>query len=387
MVESALSRPGERERYDNKLTQINWVFVGLLIMLTGIGILLLYSADGMKWDPWAYKQMISFALCLLMMLGLALIDLRVWLMGAYWAYGLSLLLLIMVEVHGSTHMGATRWLKLGPIEFQPSEFMKLSLVLALARFYHERKAEDATFSWWLLIPAAMIGIPVLLVMKQPDLGTAVLISLTGLSVMVLAGLDWKIITAGAVALVPTVFIAFKYLMHDYQRKRILTFLNPEGDPSGDGYHIIQSKIATGSGGLLGKGLGLGSQSQLNFLPEKHTDFIMAAVCEELGFAGGFLVFTLYAAIILMALRMASVSHSHFGRLAAAGATATFALYVLINGAMVMGVFPVVGVPMPLVSYGSSAMIMVMTGFGLVLGVRVHRYQELPKQSSLFASFE
>ena len=238
MVESALSRPGERERYDNKLTQINWVFVGLLIMLTGIGILLLYSADGMKWDPWAYKQMISFALCLLMMLGLALIDLRVWLMGAYWAYGLSLLLLIMVEVHGSTHMGATRWLKLGPIEFQPSEFMKLSLVLALARFYHERKAEDATFSWWLLIPAAMIGIPVLLVMKQPDLGTAVLISLTGLSVMVLAGLDWKIITAGAVALVPTVFIAFKYLMHDYQRKRILTFLNPEGDPSGDGYHII-----------------------------------------------------------------------------------------------------------------------------------------------------
>jgi rod shape determining protein RodA len=176
-------------------------------------------------------------------------------------------------------------------------------------------------------------------------------------------------------------------MHDYQRDRLLTFLHPEADPSGAGYHIQQSLIAMGSGGLLGKGLGLGSQSQLNFLPEKHTDFIMAAVCEELGFVGGFAVFALYVGIILMALRMASVSHSHFGRLAAAGATATFGLYVLINGAMVMGLFPVVGVPMPLVSYGGSAMLMVMTGFGLVLGVQVHRYQELPRQQSIFSRFE
>jgi rod shape determining protein RodA len=322
-----------------------------------------------------------------MMCALALVDLRVWLMGAYWFYGASLLLLIAVEAVGDVRMGAQRWLSLGPISFQPSEFMKLAIVLALARFYHECSAKDANLSWKLLIPAAMIGVPATLVMHQPDLGTAVLISLTGASVMILAGLNWKIIAGAAAAMVPIVWLAFQYVLHDYQKKRILTFLNPEGDPSGDGYHILQSKIAMGSGGLLGKGLGLGSQSQLNFLPEKHTDFIMAAVCEELGFAGGFVIFLLYALIILMALRMASLSHSHFGRLAAAGATATFALYVLINGAMVMGLFPVVGVPMPLVSYGGSAMLMVMTGFGLVLGVKVHRYQELPRQASIFQRFE
>ncbi len=224
-------------------------------------------------------------------------------------------------------------------------------------------------------------------MKQPDLGTAVMILLTGMSVVVLAGLNWKVIAAGSAAMIPAGYIAFKYLMHDYQRKRILTFLHPEDDPSGDGYHILQSKIAMGSGGLLGKGLGLGSQSQLNFLPEKHTDFVMAAVCEELGFAGGFVVFLVCSAIILMALRMAATSHSHFGRLVAAGATATFALSALINSAMVMGLFPVVGVPMPLLSYGGSAMLITMTGFGLVLGVRVHRYQELPRQTSIFNRFE
>ena len=387
MVDSALSRPGQRERYDSKIAQIDWVFVGLLCTLTGIGILLLYSVGGMKWDPWAYKQLIIFAVCLAMMCGLALLDLRVWLMGAYWFYGASLLLLIAVEAVGDVRMGAQRWLSVGGFSFQPSEFMKLAIVLALARFYHECSAKDANFSWKLLIPAAMIGVPATLVMHQPDLGTAVLISLTGGAVMILAGLNWKLIVGAMAAAAIAVPVAFQYALHDYQKKRILTFLNPEGDPSGDGYHILQSKIAMGSGGLLGKGLGLGSQSQLNFLPEKHTDFIMAAVSEELGFAGGFTIFVLYALIILMALRMASLSHSHFGRLAAAGATATFALYVLINGAMVMGLFPVVGVPMPLVSYGGSAMLMVMTGFGVVLGVKVHRYQELPRQASIFSRFE
>ena len=386
MVESALTRPGERERYDSKIMQIDWVFVGLLVALAGIGILILYSADGMKWDPWAYRQMIVFSACVVLMLGLALLDLRVWLMLCYPAYGVSLLLLVAVAVHGSISHGARRWLDIGPIQFQPSEYMKLAIVLALAKFYHECSAKEASFSWKLLIPAAMIGAPVLLVLKQPDLGTAVMISLTGLAVMVLAGLNWKVIAGGAAAVVLAVPLALPHL-HGYQQKRIQTFFNPESDPSGDGYHILQSKIAMGSGGLLGKGLGLGSQSQLNFLPEKHTDFIMAAVCEELGFAGGFVCFALYALLIFMALRMAATSHSHFGRLAAAGVTATFALYVLINGAMVMGLFPVVGVPMPLLSYGGSAMMMVMTGFGLVLGVRVHRYQELPRQASIFSRFE
>ena len=386
MVDSALSRPGQRERYDSKLMQVNWVFIGLLIALVAISVSILYSAGGMSWQPWAYKQLLIFCFCLLLAVGLALLDLRIWLEISYYVYGAMLLLLAAVPFIGSVSHGARRWIDLGPIQFQPSEYMKLAVVLALARFYHECSAKDARLSWKLIIPAALIGMPVLLVMKQPDLGTAVMIMLTGLAVVVVAGLDWRVIAGGIAAVVVAVPLAIPHL-HGYQQKRLLTFLHPENDPSGDGYHILQSKIAMGSGGLLGKGLGLGSQSQLNFLPEKHTDFIMAAVCEELGFAGGFVVFLLCGVIILMALRMAAVSHSHFGRLAAAGATATFALSVLINSAMVMGLFPVVGVPMPLVSYGGSAMLMFMTGFGLVMAVRVHRYQELPRQASIFSRFE
>ncbi len=395
MVDSALSRPGQRERYDSKITQINWLFVLLLICQAGISVMVLYSISdhvnaqghtGMSWQPWAFAQLRNFCLFLIMALLLALVDLRIWLWVCYPAYAISLALLVATTLFGSVHMGGRRWLDIGPVEIQTSEFMKLAIVLALAKFYHEASAKEANFSWKLLIPAAMIGIPVVLVMKQPDLGTAVLIALTGLTVMILAGLNWKVIAAGAASVIGAIPLVLPHL-HGYQLKRIQTFLNPESDPSGDGYHILQSKIAMGSGGLLGKGLGLGSQSQLNFLPEKHTDFIMAAVCEELGFVGGFAVFAIYLGLIVMALRMASVSHSHFGRLAAAGATATFGLYVLINGAMVMGLFPVVGVPMPLVSYGGSSMMMVMTGIGLILGVQVHRYQELPRQQSIFARFE
>lgn len=387
MVDSALSRPGQRDRYDSKITQIDWVFVAVVMTLAGIGALMQYSVGGMSWEPWAYPHLRNFSVLFIMMLALALLDLRVWLELAYPFYVISLLLLVAVEVAGDVRMGAQRWLEIGPISFQPSEFMKLAIVLALAKFYHEATAKEANWSWKLLIPLTMIAVPTGLVMHQPDLGTGMLILLTGGAVMVLAGLNWKAIGAAAVAGMVSVPLAFFYVLHDYQRKRILTFLNPEGDPSGDGYHILQSKIAMGSGGLMGKGLGLGSQSQLNFLPEKHTDFIMGAVCEELGFVGGGLVLLLSGLIVVMALRMASLSHSHFGRLAAAGAIATYGCYILINGAMVMGLFPVVGIPMPLVSYGGSVMLTVMAGFGLILGVRVHRYQELPKQSSIFSLFE
>ncbi len=194
--------------------------------------------------------------------------------------------------------------------------------------------------------------------------------------MVLAGLSWRLIAAGVTLTLAAVIPFVMFFMHDYQRRRVMTFLNPENDPSGSGYHILQSKIALGAGGLLGKGYGLGSQSQLDFLPEKHTDFMFATLAEEFGFAGCFSILFLYGAIIFMALRIASISHSHFGRLAAAGVTATFALYVLINGAMVMGLAPVVGVPMPLLSYGGTVMLSVMIGFGLVQSVRVHRYSEV-----------
>jgi len=231
-------------------------------------------------------------------------------------------------------------------------------------------------SWRLLIPMAMIGAPVLLVAHQPDLGTAVLIAATGLSIVVLAGLSWRIIGAGVLAVLVAIPPFVMFVLHDYQRNRVLTFMNPESDPSGNGYHILQSKIALGSGGLLGKGFGLGSQSQLNFLPEKQTDFIFATLAEEFGFVGCFTVLFLYGAVIFMALRIASISHSHFGRLAAGGTISTFALYVLINGGMVMGMAPVVGVPMPMLSYGGTVMLTVMIGFGLIQAVRVHRYTEV-----------
>ncbi|WP_374576058.1 rod shape-determining protein RodA [Phenylobacterium sp.] len=376
MTVSALTRPGERDRLIVKIGQFDWTFGLVLALIAGAGALMMFSIAGSSWEPWAAKHLIRFGLCFLLMVGLAMVDLQVWSVLAYPIYGFGLLLLVAVEVIGDTRMGAQRWLDLGVISFQPSEVMKIGIVLALARFYHGLSAQSAKMSWWLLVPAAMIGVPVLLVAKQPDLGTAMLIALTGGTIMVLAGLSWRIIGAGVVAAVLAVPALITFGMHDYQRKRILTFLNPESDPSGSGYHILQSKIALGSGGLLGKGYGLGSQSQLNFLPEKHTDFIFATLAEEFGFVGCISVLLLYAAVIYMALRTAYIAHSHFGRLSAAGVTATFAFYVLINGAMVMGLAPVVGVPMPLLSYGGTVMLTVMIGFGLVQSVRVHRYTEV-----------
>lgn len=376
MTVSALTRPGERDRPINKVAEIDWIFCLALCLIAGSGALMMFSIAGSSWEPWAWNHLSRFGMCFVLMIALAMLPLRVWSAMAYPIYAVGLLLLVAVEVAGDTRMGATRWLSIGPFSFQPSEIMKLGIVLALAKFYHGTSAETARMSWWLLVPAAMIGAPVLLVAHQPDLGTAMLIALTGASIVVLAGLSWKIIGSmiATVGLAVPPFIMF--VMHDYQRKRVLTFLDPESDPSGSGYHIMQSKIALGSGGVFGKGYGLGSQSQLNFLPEKQTDFIFATLAEEFGFLGCVSVLLLYAAVIFMALRIASISHSHFGRLAAAGTTATFALYVMINGAMVMGLAPVVGVPMPMLSYGGTVMLTVMIGFGLVQAVRVHRYEEV-----------
>lgn len=376
MTTSALTRPGERDRPLNKFLEIDWTFCLALAMIAGAGGLMLFSIAGGSWEPWAAPQLLRFGACFVMMIGLAMVPLRVWFVGAYPIYAVGLVLLMAVEVMGDISLGAQRWLQLGPVRLQPSEIMKIGVVLALARFYHGLSSNSAQLSWRLAIPVALIGAPVLLVAHQPDLGTAVLIAATGFAIMVLAGLSFRIVGGLIVAALLAIPPFVMFVLHDYQRKRILTFLDPESDPSGSGYHILQSKIALGSGGLMGRGFGLGSQSQLNFLPEKQTDFIFATLAEEFGFVGCFSVLFLYAAVIFMALRIASISHSHFGRLAAAGVTATFALYVLINGAMVMGLAPVVGVPMPLLSYGGTVMLTVMIGFGLVLAVRVQRYSEV-----------
>ncbi len=376
MITSALTRPGERDRWIVKFADIDWMLCGLLCLIAGAGGLMLYSIDGSKWTPWAADHMIRFGLFFALMIVLALVDLRAWFVMAYPIYALGLIMLVGVELAGDISLGAKRWLALGGLRFQPSEIMKIGLVLALARFYHALSADDARLSWKLLIPIGMIGMPAALVAHQPDLGTAILIAATGLAVMVMAGLSLRLIALGAVGVLATAPPAFMFVLHDYQRQRLLTFLNPETDPSGAGYHTLQAKIALGSGGLLGKGYGLGSQSQLNFLPEKQTDFIFASLAEEFGFVGCFTMLALFAAVVIISLRIASISHSHFGRLAGAGVTATFAVYVLINAAMVMGMAPVVGVPMPLLSYGGTVMLSVMIGFGLVQAVRVHRYAEV-----------
>lgn len=376
MSVASITRQGERDRASVKLTEIDWRFCIIITAITGIGALMLYSIAGGAWSPWAWKHLALYGVCFVLMIALAMADVRIWFAAAYPTYAAGLLLLLAVAVIGHSTLGAKRWLDIGPIRLQPSEMIKIGLVLALGRFYNGLTADQARLSWWLLIPLVLIGAPAALVAHQPDLGTAILIALTGGIMMVLAGLDLRIVAGLLMGLCGVVPLAFMFVLKAYQRARLLTFLNPEADRSGSGYHIIQSKIALGSGGLLGKGLGLGTQAQLNFLPEKSTDFIFSSMAEEFGFIGCATVLVLYAAAILMALRMASMAHSHFGRLAAAGVTVTFALCVLINGAMVMGLAPVVGVPMPLLSFGGTVMITMMAGFALVLSVRVHRYSEV-----------
>jgi len=376
MTAGALTRPGERQRLIVRLGEIDWTYCAVICVIAAAGGAMLYSVAGGQWQPWAAEHLIRFGFWFLVMIALAMVDLQVWFFIAYPLYAVSLALLVWVAKGGHSALGAQRWINLGPIhQFQPSELMKIGLVLALARFYHGLSAKNAKLSFWLLIPAALIAMPAALVMKEPDLGTALLICATGFAIMILAGLDLRVVAAGAVlagSVVPFLHLVLK----PYQYLRLMSFMNPGADKSGAGYHTWQSQIALGSGGLLGKGFGLGSQSQLNFLPEKQTDFMFASLAEEFGFVGCIAILLLYAAVIFMSLRIASIAHSHFGRLGAAGVTATLAFCVLMNGAMVMGLAPVVGVPMPLLSWGGTVMMSMMLGFALIMAVRVQRYAEI-----------
>lgn len=385
MTASALTRPGQRERLTVKFAEIDWRLAGLVAAVGCFGGLILYAiapnaaAGAGSMEPWAAPHLIRFFLLFGVMLGLAMVDLRVWYAVAYPLYGIALVMLVLVMLVGSAHLGAKRWLGRGAFAIQPSEIMKIALVMALARFYHSITAKQACLSFRLLIPAAMIGLPALLVIgPEKDLGTGLVLAATGGIVMILAGLDWRVIALGVVGVCAAAPAYVIFLAHEYQKKRIEVFLHPDADVSGAGYHIHQSKIALGSGGFLGKGFLLGSQAQLNYLPEKQTDFVFASVAEQFGFVGCFALLLTYGLIIAVSLRIASLSYSHFGRLSAAGMTVTFALLVLLNGAMVMGWAPAVGVPMPLLSYGGTVMVTVMCGFGLVQAVRVNRYLELPK---------
>ncbi|MBT3331891.1 MAG: rod shape-determining protein RodA [Rhodospirillaceae bacterium] len=364
-----------------KLAQINWLLIVLITMIAGVGFAMLYSAANGNIDPWASRQMIRYSAGLGLMLLIALIDIRTWLRHAYLIYGAALLLLLAVEVMGVVGMGARRWVDLGLFQLQPSEVMKIALVLALARFYHGLPMEEVGRIRWLLAPAAMILVPVALVMRQPDLGTAILLMATATAMLLLAGVRlWKFAVAlGAVLL--AIPLAWRFMLHGYQKDRVLTYLNPERDPLGAGYHIMQSKIALGSGGVFGKGFMQGTQSHLAFLPERQTDFIFTMLAEEFGLVGCFSLLSLYILVIAYGYAIAIRSRNQFGRLLATGVISTFFLYLFINMAMVMGLIPVVGVPLPLVSYGGTSMISLLIGFGLLLSVYVHRDIVIPRRPS------
>jgi rod shape determining protein RodA len=354
-----------------KLRLISWPMILLAGLVAGIGFVMLYSAAGGSFDPWADRQMIRFVVGVLLMIGVAIVDLRVWLRNAYFIYLGALLLLIGVEIAGDIGMGAQRWIDLGIFQLQPSELMKVALVLALARYFHSLEAESVRRILPLVPPLLLIVVPALLVLKQPDLGTAGMLIMGGGALFFAAGVRlWKfgVLIAAGFAAVPVAW----NLLHDYQKNRVLTFIDPERDPLGAGYHILQSKIAFGSGGVFGKGFLLGTQSHLNFLPEKQTDFIFTMLAEEFGLVGALTLLLIYTVLIAYGFAIAMRSRSHFGRLLALGLTFNLFLFVFINMAMVMGIIPVVGVPLPLISYGGTAMLTVLIGFGLVMSVYVHR---------------
>jgi rod shape determining protein RodA len=358
-----------------KLASVSWTFVLLLGLMAGVGYAMLYSAAGLNPEPWAFRHGLRFGFGVLMMVGIAMVDIRVILRLAWPLYLVGIGLLVLVALHGQVGKGAQRWLDLGGFQLQPSELMKILLVIALARWFHRASLERVGNPLFLIPPLIAILIPAGLVLRQPNLGNAVITMVVGGAVFFAAGVRWWKFVAviGAVAVAaPIVYDR----LHDYQRQRILTFLDPESDPLGAGYHVIQSKIALGAGGMFGRGFGEGTQSQLNFLPEKQTDFIFTMLAEEWGFVGAASVMALILVVVFYGLAIALACRHQFGRLVAAGITVNFALYVFVNIAMVMGMIPVGGVPLPLISHGGSAMITVLIGFGVLMSVHVHRAVEI-----------
>jgi len=374
---SRSKRFGRQTNLD-KLVRMPWGLVALIIGLAVLGTAMLYSSTitNPEVADLPGKHFTRFALSFVLMIGLALTPTGLWMKAAIPAYVGAFVLLIGVDIFGSSGGGAERWLQVGPIRMQPSEFMKLALVLALAQYYHMfLKANSGGF--FIHIPALLlIMAPAALVLRQPDLGTTLTLVAAGLVIVYFAGLFWKIIITALLGGIVGAPFAYFYVLKPYQRARVETLWNPSADPLGAGYQSEQAKIAIGSGGFDGKGFTLGTQSQLDFIPEQHTDFIFTVVAEEFGFLGSAALLILFAAVIVWGFIIAMRSHSMFGRYAAIGAVATIAFYVAFNIGMVTGLLPVVGLPLPLISYGGTAMVTVMASFGLILSVHLHRETKL-----------
>ena len=361
-----------------KVLYLNWPLAILLTAVAGVGFLMLYSISGGSFSPWAEPQMKRFALGFAVMFVVALVPIWFWRNMSVLAYTVSVLLLLAVEFFGVESKGAQRWIDLGFMRLQPSELMKITLVMLLAAYYDWLPMNRVSRPLWVLVPVILVLIPVGLVFTQPDLGTAILLATGGGAIMFLAGVHWAYfatVIASGTGLVMAVLKSRGtdwQLLADYQYRRIDTFLDPASDPLGAGYHITQSKIALGSGGWTGRGFMQGTQSRLNFLPEKHTDFIFTTLAEEFGFVGAISLLTLYALIIVFCVISALANRDRFSSLLTLGVAVTFFLFFAVNMSMVMGMAPVVGVPLPLVSFGGSAMLILMLGFGLVQSAHIHR---------------
>ncbi|APO87520.1 MULTISPECIES: rod shape-determining protein RodA [unclassified Marivivens] len=361
-----------------KLLFLNWPIILLLCAISSAGFIMLYSVAGGSINPWLEPQLKRFALGMAVMLGIAMIPIWFWRNVSAVGYIVSVLLLIAVELFGEVRMGAQRWINLGFMVLQPSELAKITVVMFLASYYDWLPLNRKSHPLWVFIPVMIIMVPTALVLKQPDLGTALLVMIGGGTIMFLAGVHWAYfaaVIASGVGVVWAVMVSKGQswqLLKDYQYRRIETFLDPASDPLGAGYHITQAKIALGSGGWTGRGFMQGTQSRLNFLPEKHTDFIFTTLAEEFGFIGATTLLALYVALILICIFTALQNRDRFGSLLTLGITMTFFLYFAVNMSMVMGMAPVVGVPLPMVSYGGSAMLVLLVGFGLIQSAHVHR---------------
>ena len=361
-----------------KLLYLNWPIVALVTAVSGFGFLMLYSVADGSMTPWASPQIQRFGLGIAVMMGMAMVPIWFWRNLAVVGYSLALALLVLVEFIGAERNGSQRWLDMGSIDLQPSELMKITLVVLLAAYYDWLPLNKVSKPQWIILPLLFIAAPAYLVLSQPDLGTTVLLVSGGGAIMFLAGVHWAYfatVIASALALVTAVFQTRStgwQMLKDYQYRRIDTFIDPTQDPLGAGYHITQAKIALGSGGWTGRGFMQGTQSRLNFLPEKHTDFIFTTLAEEFGFIGAFGLLILYTLIIIFCVQSAMTNKDRFASLVTMGVAVTFFLFFAVNMAMVMGLAPVVGVPLPLVSYGGSAMLVLMVAFGLVQSAHVHK---------------
>ncbi len=361
-----------------KVLYLNWALILLVSAACGLGFVMLYSVAGGRAEPWMSAQLARFGAGMVLMLAVAMVPIWFWRNMAALAYAASLALLVAVELIGSVGMGAQRWLDLGVITIQPSEVAKITLVMVLAAYYDRLPARRVSHPFWVLIPVALILLPTVLILAQPNLGTAVITVAIGATVMFCAGVHWAYFATVIGSLAAAILAVFEsrgtpwQLLHDYQFRRIDTFLDPTTDPMGAGYNITQATIALGSGGWTGRGFMQGTQSRLNFLPEKHTDFIFNTLAEEFGFVGSLTLLSLYVLIVLFCFAAAFQQKDRFSFLLILGIATGFFLLFAVNMLMVMGMAPVVGIPLPLVSYGGSALMVLLVAFGLIQSAHVHR---------------